>query len=162
MLSSSKVIPIHSHFLDKGKRTPISEKVKRNNSCINSQKTTPMIDTVRKTSNATQRKPQSAIVTVRNYNTTPTNFITSCNPFEQIMYNQDRARTSHTQEGRRKSSYLSRRFIHKKMLESYIDNVFHKVSLIRATEDRLIGSFSRRKKISMSQTARWFARFLGS
>lgn len=74
------------------------------------------------------------MVTVRNCNTTAANFITSYNVWDHQAYSQKHQKYQmNGSESRKKSSYLSRRFIHKKMLESYLDNVFQKVSLIRAS-----------------------------
>jgi hypothetical protein len=83
MLSKSKVVPIHCNYQDKGRRAVLNENVKRNSSCYTSGNTRAIIDSTRKSTNLPQRKPQSAIVNVRNSLTTPTHFLTSYNPFEQ-------------------------------------------------------------------------------
>ena len=73
------------------------------------------------------------MVTVRNCSTSPSNFLTSYHLSDHCLPAQDIETFTRRKNTKKKGSYMSRRFMQHYMLDSHMDDVFRKVSLIRAT-----------------------------
>lgn len=134
MLTPYKILPIHSSYSTNGKLLTLTEKFKRTHSSLsktselplaNSRKEQPRIYKPR-TSEHTERAHRLHVDTPARHLIEFPAFIT------QGLTEKSRGGDKSGSRSNKKRGYLSRKVLQKQLLESYLDNIFKRVSLIRA------------------------------
>lgn len=136
MLNRCKILPIHSEPPSKGKIVHLRDHIKRN---LSLHSTYRPIESHRESQICEPRKykPRTAAFLARAHRShinTPANFITHFSPIATETDSRRKQTFRNKPSPIKKETYLSTKFLQKQMLESYLNSVFNKVSLIRTSE----------------------------